>query len=190
MVKIGFIVEGVTEKIILDSEAFRSFLKNHQINFVANIIDAAGNGNLLPKNIGPFISRLTDQGATVIFVLTDLDEDQCITRTKQRLEIPLHHFAIISVKEIESWFLADSEAMSRFLESPDFFFENPESLDNPLAEIERLRLEKTGRGLKYKKVLANQLVHKSNFSIERAANHPNCRSAKYFLTKLLEVAKP
>jgi Domain of unknown function (DUF4276) len=188
MVKIGFIVEGATEKIILDSTAFRSFLTKHQIDFVPNVIDAVGNGNLLPKNVGPFISRLTDQGATIIFVLTDLDEDQCITLTKQRLELPPDHFAIVSVKQIESWFLADSEAMSRFLNTPNFLFDNPESLNNPFTEIEKLRLEKMGRGLKHKKVLANQLVYKFNFSIETAANHPNCPSAKYFLTKLLEVA--
>ncbi len=190
MVKIGFIVEGATEKIILDSEGFRSFLVKNKIAFVPNVIDATGNGNLLPKNIDPFISRLIDQDATVIFVLTDLDEDLCITRTKQRLELPVNHVAIVSVKQIESWFLADSEAMGRFLSSPDFFFDNPESVNNPFAEIERLGLVYNGRGLKYKKVLANKIVHKSGFSIERAANHPNCPSAKYFLAKLLEVAKP
>jgi hypothetical protein len=189
MVKIGFIVEGATEKIILDSEGFRSFLAKHQIDFVPNIIDAVGNGNLLPKNIGPFISRLTDQGATVIFVLTDLDEDQCITLTKQRLELPVNHFAIVSVKQIESWFLADSEAMSGFLNSPNFLFDNPESVKDPFAEIQKLRKEKVGRGIIDKKVLANLLVHKNSYSLERAANHPNCPSAKYFLAKLLEVAK-
>ena len=87
MVKIGFICEGETEKIIVESENFQQFLLQNNFEFV-NAIDATGNGNLLPKNIQPFIKILKDDGAEIIFILTDLDIDKCITNTKERINAP------------------------------------------------------------------------------------------------------
>ena len=51
MVKLGFIGEGAVEKIILESVVFQEFLSSLRIDFVKEVVDATGNGNLLPQNI-------------------------------------------------------------------------------------------------------------------------------------------
>lgn len=188
MVKLGFIGEGATEKIILESKSFRQFLISHNISFIENVIDATGNGNLLPKNIAGFVNRLKDEGATIIIILTDLDEDKCISLTKERIDPEGKHIVLVSVKEIESWFLSDIKTMRSFFSDDQFIFNQPENISDPFSEIRALRIQKTGRGLVTKKTLANLMVYKSGFSIIEAAKHPDCSSAKYFLDKILSFS--
>ena len=98
-------------KKIVESTNFKTFLNENNLLFV-KAIDATGNGNLLPKNITPFINNLLELGVDKIFVLTDLDEDRCITKTKERISAPLDIIVVIAVKQIETWFLADSITLS------------------------------------------------------------------------------
>lgn len=44
-----------------------------------------------------------------------------------------------------------------------------------------------GLGPKESTLPARKMVKKYKFSIENAANHPNCPSAKYFINKLSEL---
>ncbi len=188
MVKLGFIVEGATEKIILEHSDFFSYLDNLQIDYIKQVIDAEGNGNLLPHNITAFTKVLEGKGATHIIILTDLDKEECITNTKARIAPLPDQFVTVSIKAIESWFLADSEAMGKYLNDPAFTYDNPEAVRNPFEEIKALRKMKANKGLTDKKILANSIVHKCNFSIHHAAQHPNCSSAKYFLATIAQVA--
>ena len=68
MVKLGFIAEGATEKIVLESEDFKSFLTELKLDFIPEVIDAEGNGNLLPHNIEKHSQILFDKGATKIII--------------------------------------------------------------------------------------------------------------------------
>lgn len=188
MVKLGFIGEGAVEKIILESDIFQEYLTSLGIDFIDDVVDATGNGNLLPYNREKYTQILKDKGATDILILTDLDTDQCITITKQRIGSQPKQIVIISIKEIEAWFLADKLAMQTFLQDGNFICDAPESILNPFERIRHLRLEKLGKGIPTKKILANLMVHRNNFSIIRAGNHPNCKSAKYFLNKLQQLA--
>ena len=188
MVKLGFIVEGDTEKIILESDNFIKLLEKLRINFIPEIINTKGNGNLLPHNIEKHSQLLIDKGATKIVILTDLDEDSCITLTKERIKPLENHIVVVSVKQIESWFLADTLAMRTFFSDETYEEQNPESHLIPFVEIHRLKLEKVGSGIGKSKIkLANTLVNRVDFSIERAAEHPNCSSAKYFIDKIKQV---
>jgi hypothetical protein len=186
VVKIGFIVEGATEKIILEKSDLFTFLKENNIEFVPEIIDAEGNGNLLPYNIAPYTKALIDKGATKIFILTDLDEDQCITKTKKRIGTPSQHVICVSIKTIEAWFLADVAAIRNFLSFPDFDCATPEEVIDPFSFIKKLRLQHANRGVADKKILANLMI-KSGFAIRKAAAHPYCLSAQYFLKKIIET---
>lgn len=183
MVKLGFIVEGATEKIILESDRFKQFLKSISIDFVNEVIDAGGNGNLLPHNIIPFTKVLEDRGANKIIILTDLDYDQCITKTKERIQPQTNHIVVVSVKQIEAWFLSDTEALRKFLNDPIIEINNPELIADPFNEIKSLRFSRTGRGVSDKKILAKQML-KNDFSILNASKHNACSSAKYFLHQL------
>ena len=188
MVRVGFIVEGATEKIILEHSGFFNYLDSLKIAYVPEVINAEGSGNLLPQNIESYVDALLQEGATNIFVLTDLDSEQCITNTRKRIGNDGNHTVIVSIKTIEAWFLSDTEAMRKYFNDPGFNFEHPEMVNNPFEEIKLIRKIKTGKGFNNKKVLANTLVHKMGFSILSAAKHPNCNSAKYFLKMIAQVA--
>lgn len=181
--KLGFICEGHTEKAIIDSINFQQFLKDRSYTWVPDIINAEGNGQLLPTNLPQFTQRLTSQGAEKIIILTDLDKDACVTVTKQRISAPADHLVFVSVKAIEAWFLADDVSMSIICSTEEFHFEHPENEVNPFETIRQLLLTHTGRSLPFKTKLAKRVLE-NDFSVLRAAAHPNCPSAKYFIDKL------
>jgi hypothetical protein len=188
VVKVGFIVEGKTERKIVESAAFRELLSNNHLSLVSPVINADGNGNLLPKKLKESITVLQSNGAEKIFIVTDLDEDACITKTHERIGASANTIVIIAVKQIEAWFLADSFTMSTLLRE-DFSYEWPEKENAPFEKLKSLFLDKTNRGVGTKDTFTARML-KYGFSIQRAAAHPNCPSATYFLNKLKQTAPP
>jgi hypothetical protein len=189
MIKVGFICEGYTEKILLESPAFKAILANLNIE-TAQIINAEGCENLLPKNIQAHVTILEDEGAQILFILTDLDNAACISHTKNRVSARPNDIVIVACKKIEAWFLAGSSTMSQLLKTPNFKFDNPEEEKEPFETINQLLIDRTGRGVgrrSGKTTLANRMIQ-LGFDLSDAAAHPNCPSAKYFLIKLKEVA--
>lgn len=187
MVKLGFIVEGDTEKILLDSPAFKDFLRYLNVDHIPDIANAEGSSKLLPHNILQYTRSLLAKGAQRIFVLTDLDAKKCVTQTIQRVSPLPDQTVIVSIKQIEAWFLADTNALRKFLKRSDYYCEFPETIPDPYEEIKKIRQQYWNRGVD-KKVLAKQMI-KSGFSVENAAKHSNCNSAKYFLKKLSEFSQ-
>lgn len=145
MVNVGFICEGYTEWFILESENFRNILQNLDLNMVG-VINVEGNGNLLPRNIEKHRKNLMDDGADVILILTDLDEDQCITNTRNRIGEKEDQHIIIAVKQIESWFLADSETMKSIFRG-NFLYEYPENAVIPFETIRKIYFDKFLKGI-------------------------------------------
>lgn len=187
VVNIGFICEGFTEALILESEIFNSLLQDLNIKNVG-LINVKGNGNLLPHRILQHQDFLFEEGASKIFILTDLDKDECITKTKLRITESPNQIIVIAVKQIESWFLADNPTMSKIFKD-DYSFEFPENEEIPFETIGKTYFYKFNRGLvgKDEKLRLARKMLNSGFSIQNAANHPNCPSAKYFLTKLQSI---
>jgi Domain of unknown function (DUF4276) len=183
MVRLGFIVEGATEKIILEKSDFFSHLRSLKIDYVDEVEDAGGNGNLLPHNIEKHIKTLKSKEATDIFILTDLDIDKCITETKIRISPTTKHTVVISVKQFESWFLSDTEAIRKVINKDSYTCANPEVIKEPFKEIRSIRRIP----IRSKPVLAELMVQKG-FSILKAEKHPNCNSAKYFIKKIKELS--
>lgn len=186
MVKIGFICEGKTEVLFISSEKFISFLNGNNVQLI-DVVNAGGSGNLLPHNITQYLQLLEAKGAEKIFILTDLDEDECITVTKQRINAREKDIVVIAVKQIEAWFLASTQTMQQLLNDDNFTFEFPEKESNAFETIRSLMIQKTGRGI-YKGVGGKiKLVHillSLGLDISQAASHPNCPSAAYFLDKI------
>lgn len=182
MVKVGFICEGDTERKIIESAAFQQTLSDLSLVCIKPIEDADGNGNLLPHNIEPIRAKLFAAGANVIFVLTDLDQNNSIATTKQRISELPNQIVIIAVQAVEAWFLANSTLLSRLM-GADIYITHPEDEEQPFETIRTLFVNKTGRGVGTKHILATRMI-KYGFTIEQAAQHPNCPSAGYFLTKL------
>ncbi len=185
VVKIGFIVEGETEALILNSDNFKAILRD--LNLVTvGIINAGGNKNLLPHNILVHQANLIKKGAEKIVILTDLDDDQCITKTKERITERDKQDIIVAIKQIESWFLADSILLTHLF-NQSFTFDYPEKENVPFNTLRALLIQFKGRGIPKKVPMASKMIN-SGFSIQNAANHPNCPSANYFLTKLKQCA--
>ena len=189
MTRVGFICEGHTEKILLESVAFRGLLTLLHIESL-QVINAEGCDNLLPHNIGPYTTILEDAGAQFVILLTDLDDDACITETKKRISAREQDIMIVAVKKIEAWFLASTSAMNKLLETSDFRFDNPEQEKDPFETINKLLTDSLGRGIGKKsagkKKLINRLLQ-NGLDLSEAAAHPNCPSAAYFLKKLKEI---
>jgi hypothetical protein len=189
MIKVGFICEGYTERILLQSDSFRNLLVSLNIESLP-VINAEGAGNLLPHNITGYISRLEKEGAQVIVILTDLDEDICITETKKRISARAQDIVIIAIKKIEAWFLASNPAMQNLLNKPDFHCDAPENEKIPFETINSLLVKMNGRGIGKKTAgkikLVNALIA-SGLDLSKAAEHPNCPSARYFLDKLKQI---
>ena len=191
MVKIGFIVEGDVEKIILNSERFQTFTKDNNLE-ITGIINAGGKGNITTfnqKNVNSKVDVLKDRLTQYIIFVTDLEDDLCITFTKDSIYKydDTKQIELISVKAIESWFLADSKTLSKIFKS-NFYFSNPEATDGkPFDQIKKEFIDRTGRGVS-KKILAKKMI-RNGFSIQSAAKHSECKSAKYFIEKLVKLSR-
>lgn len=182
MVKVGFIVEGDSEKIIIESSYFENFLSQKGYELVKPVINAKGGGNLLPQNIGPFIQRLSPI-ADKICVLTDLENEPTISAVKSRIAHSQIDVIFITVKALEAWYLADTEAMKRLFSNNSFYEPNPESTPSMPYEYlkDLVKQYQLPSGLGAKPLLAKKMLKKYQFSIENAARHPNCASAKKFI---------
>ena len=186
MVSVGFICEGDTERIIIESGSFKLLLASINLQFI-KAINATGNGNLLPKNIIEFTRILSEYGTEKIIILTDLDKDACIISTKRRVDSDSDYITVVAVKSIEAWFLADSITLSSILKEK-FTYEFPEEAPQPRDVLNQLFLKKTGRGIGPSKPVFAQKMINHGFSVENAAAHNNCRSATYFFNKLKSLA--
>lgn len=189
MVKIGFIVEGDTEKILLESKDFKDWTKNIGIDICHPIENAKGSGNLLPKHIMPLVERLKLQDPAYIVILTDLENDPDKQAVINRIGTEHTQFIYIAVKAIESWFLADTLALNKWLKLADVYEDFPEA--TPALPWERLKAlasehNKRGPGSS-KPVFAMKMTKHYGFSVERAAEHQNCPSATEFYEFLVKL---
>lgn len=195
MVKVGFIVEGDSEKKMLESKAFKQWCEKNGISIVSPIIDAGGGGNLLPLYLVNHIKILSKNGPPdKIVVLTDKEKVPTNEVVRERiLQVNTKKKKIIdevfvSVKALEAWFLADDKAMSSWL-GERFHEDYPErTTRTPWERIREIAVEKDhrGPGKSSHLVFATKIINTHGFSIERAASHPQCASARKFCNKLRE----
>ena len=187
MVTVGFIVEGSSEKIVVESDSFVEWLETCGICRADPVVNAGGQLNL--DKITDFAKLLRKQAAQIdrIVLLRDLDPDadvQCISERKKESSAPGVDVVVLARKAIESWFLADSCSMRKWTGDATFFEPNPEGT----SEMPWKRLKDIGRNLgrgpgHTKVVFAKKMV-KLGFSVAKAAIHPNCPSAAYFVREV------
>lgn len=193
MVSIGFVVEGDSDVYLPQSKTFRDWLRNDfGIEILDPVVNAGGNGNLCSRNIGEYVERLRIQARPQkILVLADLDPDDCapcIAERKRLMSASAADGIVIARKAIESWFLADTDAMKRWSGDPDFYEPEPETLTGmPWDRLKEIGRER-GRGPGSKVAFARKFIRDFGFDIRTAAQHPSCHSARYFLQKLQELS--
>lgn len=187
VVTVGFIVEGDSEKLLVESPMFTAWLEQHQLQ-LGPVINANGINNILtPQHLQTRI-QLCQRGTptpTVIVLLLDLEQEPCYTSVKQRIHTDSDTLICIARKAVEAWFLADSEALSKWL-GQDYTYLNPEATQEmPWETLKILAAQFQSRGTGTSKVMfAKQYLKHKDFCLERAAQHPHCPSAAYFLDKL------
>ncbi|WLI06935.1 hypothetical protein PSH66_00995 [Pseudomonas sp. FP597] len=178
MVKVGFIVEGDCERIVVESANFTKFLSDCGQELVAPVIDAKGGGNLLPHNIDAFIQVLEMKAVSKIYVLTDLEEEVSADVVRDRISNAKVKTIFIAVKALEAWFLADSQAMSNWLKQ-QYHEPYPEAtLHKPYDRLKEIAKVTGVSGPGNKPAFAKKMIKHFDFSIVRAAQHPQCPSAR------------
>lgn len=182
MVRVGFIVEGGTEKIVVESKQFKEWAHQFGIEVCSPVIDAEGGGNLLPHNIEPMIAQLQLSNPDHIVILTDLEYDPTPETVLERIGTGHTNLIFIAVKAFEAWFLADSIAMQKWLSVDNYFEERPEeTVGMPWERIKEVAAQLGKRGPGGVKLgFAKKMVNKFGFNISSAATHPNCPSVKKF----------
>lgn len=188
MVKVGFIVEGETEKIMIDSTGFRAWCHQIGVEICEPVIDAKGSGNLLPSRIKNYLNQIRKALPNKVVVLTDLEEEESIEAVRSRIQSDALDVVFIAVKAVESWFLADSDALARWLGIENVQEENPEQTPAmPWDYLRDIAKKYNARGTgPSKPVFAKKYTGRFGFSIEKAATHPNCPSVKYFHDTLIK----
>lgn len=192
VVKVGFIVEGDTEKVIVASLPFKNWVSQFNVEIIDHIINAKGGGNLLPHKINDMIETLKNKGAHHIFILTDLEHYPSISNVKERVYHPQVTDSFITIVSTESWFLACPTALGFWLEKDtEYYIDDPESrgIEKPFERIKALGLQEKNRGCRNKITLAKDMVQRCGFSFEEILQHPNCSSIKYIET-ILKTLNP
>jgi hypothetical protein len=191
VVKVGFIVEGDSEKVVVESASFGKWLSENGFSLVAPVINAKGGGNLLPQNVSVFLQRLQQAGAERVAVITDLEREVSVNDVRTRVDTAGIDAIFVAVKALEAWFLADTDAMRRWLNVPDFFEPQPECTpDLPWQRLKDVASTNGSRGPGSKAAFAKRFTRHHGFDINRSAQHPECPSARelvdYFSTAATE----
>lgn len=189
MVKIGFIVEGDSEKVLIESKGFQAWAKKQGVEVCSPVINAEGGGNLLPHHIQPMLAQFQASQPHHIVILTDLENEANVAAVRARITTRHTNLIFVAVKALEAWYLADTGAMRRWLAKDDFFEEFPEQTQGMPWD----RLKEIARGLgtrgpgTNKVIFARRMCGLLQFDVSEAAKHPNCQSAREFCDALIAL---
>ncbi len=192
MVKVGFIVEGTSDFIILKSDKFQNLLKYElEIETDESLINIARSRSRLKANFVSLVRNLQKQNVDYIFTLVDQDDKEELRKNTgysppdcpivvvneiksfrdNRNYIFIENSFVIMTREMEAWFLADDNLSFRYEGEPEDIFNPSDIVGEQLGTLSHVKI-------------ANRL--KDRFSLVRASE--NSRSAKRFLDKLKEIA--
>lgn len=195
MTTVGFVVEGHSESVVVESPRFRQWLrKKCNLEVIDPVVNAGGNGEMCNRKIGDFIALLRKEAnPDKIVVLADLDPEECAPCIEARKKIigdDRIDLVVIARKALESWFLADTDAMRKWSGECNFRETLPEETSHmPWDRLKEIGIRK-GRGPgQSKKMFAKKFVHKHGFDICNAAQHPHCPSAAYFVERVCALGR-
>jgi len=171
--KIALIVEGLSDKIILDEQR-QWFLS---LGMEIDIIVAGDKITMIRKAL-KFYKASIISGATRVIFLPDQNGDQCALVTRKRINADNLPNATTSVmqRELEAWILADHNCINCTID-PNYHTSGiTDNVINPKQNLFSMIKRKLGyepTTVESAKIFANQ------FSIVQAANANN--SAKRFI---------
>ena len=192
MVRVGFIVEGTSDFIILKSDMFQNLLKYKlHIETEESLIKIARSQSKLKNNFVSLVRNLQKQNVDYIFTLVDQDdkEEQKKTKGYVLLDCPIivvneiqnfrnnknyifkENTFVIMTREMEAWFLADANLNFNYGGNAEEILNPSDLVGKQLGTSSHIKI-------------VNRL--KDRFSLVRASK--NSKSAKRFLDKLKLVA--
>ena len=179
MVRLGIICEGESETIIFNDDSFKNWLNSLGIKLIS-VQETGSINQFFEDRFEKHRSLMLLKNVDFILALIDLDKSPSLKEHKNKVSILEKEAVVIAVKEFESWYLADNNALSKLLDK-QVLIEFPEEIQEPVKEIVKLN---NGKGFGKSKPFLAKMMLRNGFSIENAAKHPNCPSAKYFINKL------
>lgn len=187
-VRIGFVVEGDSEKIILEHSTFREWATQHGMHICDPIINMEGKRKIFNKEImNEKIAACRNQtNPDKVVLLFDLDEVPCYTAARNKIDPDIFDLIVMARKAFEAWFLADGETLGKALGIP-IQERHPETISKPWEYIKQLSNQPRAHGPGDSKPKFARKMLKAGFSIQRAAEHPHCPSARYFVEKLQQL---
>ena len=190
VVRVGFIVEGETEAMVINSDAFKLWLTRQGLELCRPALDAKGGGNLLPQNLGDLVNVMHAHNPQHIVILTDLEDAVSVDVVRQRIGTAHTNLVFVAVKAIEAWFLADTMALNSWLKSQGVVEAAPEQTpDMPWERLKAIAAEQHVNGPGPSKPrFTKQYIKHHGFDVARAATHPNCPSVVEFCDGLTALA--
>lgn len=184
MVSVGFIVEGRADKVVVESASFQKWLKSVGLCLMEPVVVAEGIDAMRSSKLSALLRKQAGDVDRIV-LLVDLDPGHgigCIAERKEAIGSCGVDLLVVARKAIESWFLADTEAMRRWTGNPEFHEPFPEA--TPTTPWERLK-EVSDRGPgRAKPAFVRRFTRQHGFDIARAAEHPCCPSARYFVERV------
>ena len=164
------------------------------LEILNEVVNAGGNGNMCARNIEIYIQKLIVQAQPdKVVVLADLDPERCAPCISERKKIIGHKnidLVVIARKAMESWFIADTQMMRKWLGDVNFYEDKPEDTKiMPWDYLKELGLKYKERGVGNKVRCAHLFINQYGFEVKQAAKHPACPSARYFVDKLCALGK-
>jgi hypothetical protein len=134
----------------------------------------------------PMVAQLAQSQPDHMVVLTDLETADDAATVKARITQNHTSLIFVAIKALEAWFLADTDAMQRWLNNQHFFEPFPEQTPGmPWERLKEIAKQYEARGPGASKVIfAKNFCNKHNYKISNSANHVKCPSAKVFCDAL------
>lgn len=185
MVKIGFIYDGETEQVIFKSKMFESFLAKYNFE-LAGIRKYSG--GKIERDTNMLINRNRAEKVIIIKDLEQLADKKAVLEELKKKEIISNKNILVIVKRmIEAWFISDNDTIGRILRKKNMKpFNNPENEPNPHKTLQN-KLGERYQDLG-KPAIANLFI-RHGFTIENAAKHTQCHSAKEFIKTIENLEK-
>jgi len=183
MVNVGFIVEGWTDKIVVESTNFREWLESVDLCLVKPVVVSEGIDAMKSSTLSTLLRKQSDHVDRIV-LLVDLDPDHritCITERKTLIGSCGVDLVVVARTAIESWFLADTEAMRCWTGNAEFYETCPEATPTPWKRLKEVGNRGPGRA---KPAFVRRFTRQHGFAIDRAAKHPCCPSAQYFVERV------
>ena len=192
VVKVGFIVEGRTDSIILKEAKNLKYLFNkNDIEVNEDFVINARSKSKLKENFVSHYKNLVKKGVDYVFILLDQDdkEEQKKNRKYKPPDCPIvtireiqkfgdnknyinkNQVYIVMTREMEAWFLADKKLKFTYEGHPEEINRPSDLVGNQLGTSSHVKI-------------ANKI--KDKFSLERAAK--NAPSAQRFLNKMEQLS--